>query len=250
HCLFLIDNGTVWICGQNYAWQLGHSEKSLAPIPNLANIIQVAAGHGHSCFLHRDGTIWNCGNNTAGQLGRINENHYKVGQLKVLTDVIRITCGRFNSSFIKGDGSVWACGYNNGLTDAELRGSNTKVNLAVADIPPVRRIVEGYLNAVVFMADGSIYAYGLHDNGEILRPSSDRRPNVGPVALENTPIGRPTTDYEPGTLLIQHNTKHFKPAVKVYDDGRNQITLAPELVYQVEGNEAIPKDFELRGVNP
>ena len=60
------DSGTVWVWGLSYTiWDAtgGNDIQSLVPIPvpNLANVVQVAAGHRHSLALLGDGTVWDSG---------------------------------------------------------------------------------------------------------------------------------------------------------------------------------------------
>ena len=78
HCLFLMENGTVWATGYNTYGELGNGTTTNASHPTqvidvdgsaLSYVKAVGAGGDHSVFLKEDGTVWTVGKNTSGQLG-------------------------------------------------------------------------------------------------------------------------------------------------------------------------------------
>ena len=86
HNLALTAHGGVYAWGENDTSQLGDGTTDPHPLPvlvkdppgpsngvlplrNLTGVIAVAAGFGHSLALSADGTVWAWGSNDAGQLG-------------------------------------------------------------------------------------------------------------------------------------------------------------------------------------
>ncbi|WP_371876541.1 RCC1 domain-containing protein, partial [Pyxidicoccus fallax] len=74
HSLHVAADGTAWAWGGNGVGQLGlgdFSHQHLAPtrVPELTDVVGVAAGDRHSLALRADGTVWAWGGNANGQLG-------------------------------------------------------------------------------------------------------------------------------------------------------------------------------------
>jgi alpha-tubulin suppressor-like RCC1 family protein len=73
----LRSDGTVWAWGFNANNELGNvnlptsmSTVSVPTrVPELNDVVQIAAGANHACALKRDGTVWCWGSNGSGQIG-------------------------------------------------------------------------------------------------------------------------------------------------------------------------------------
>jgi hypothetical protein len=85
----------------------------------VSDVIDVAAGAGHTVALKKDGTVWAWGDNDYGELGdgtqTLREAPVQVkGEDGVgyLTGVIAVEAGETHVMALKGDGTVWAWGKN------------------------------------------------------------------------------------------------------------------------------------------
>ncbi|MCX6377983.1 MAG: Ig-like domain repeat protein, partial [Armatimonadetes bacterium] len=92
-------------------------------VPNLNNVIQIAAGGYHSLFLKSDGSVWSAGFNTSGQLGDGTSIDSPTPQAVTgLSNIVQICAGESHSLALKSDGTVWAWGIN---TEGEIGDGTT-----------------------------------------------------------------------------------------------------------------------------
>eukprot|EP01091_Cochliopodium_minus_P002752 TRINITY_DN12606_c0_g1_i1.p1 TRINITY_DN12606_c0_g1~~TRINITY_DN12606_c0_g1_i1.p1 ORF type:complete len:321 (-),score=46.53 TRINITY_DN12606_c0_g1_i1:28-990(-) len=122
HCLFLKDNGEVWVMGCNKFLQCGYSRdtKYLAT-PQLLmtdkNIFDICCGYKNSFVLRYDEkrkTVMTCfGFNGFGQLGKSN----KITQFEPFSDtsfsnLASVHCGENHTLLLTRNGDVYSAGYN------------------------------------------------------------------------------------------------------------------------------------------
>lgn len=125
-------NGNGWAWGRNSSGQLGDGSSAAyrntpVAIGSLDSIVFVAAGGSHSMALRSDGTVWSWGSNERGQLG---DGNYGVGA---------------NSS-----------------TPVQVRveGDHTAISGVTA-------ISAGQNHSLALMADGTVWAWGANDYGQL-----------------------------------------------------------------------------------
>jgi len=198
HALFLLEDGTVRAVGSNYYGQLGDTTTTDRNIPvpvlgpnnaPLTNIVAVSAGGLHSLFLAADSTVWAVGSSYDGQLGDPATNNQQVRRVvKVkgpdgtssLRGVIAIAAGGRHSLFLTKDGRVWATGRNNEgqLGDGTRQNRSVVVSVVKADGSPfdsVIAIAAGHQHSLFLRQDGSVWAVGDNDEGQLGDGTLQRR---------------------------------------------------------------------------
>ncbi|MFH1282651.1 MAG: T9SS type A sorting domain-containing protein [bacterium] len=178
YALALADDGSVWGWGENSDGQLGDGTKIdkniLVQVINLQNkkIIAVSAGKIHSLALADDGSVWAWGDNGDGKLGdgTVNDSAVPV-KVAGLEDkkIVAIAASYVHSVVLGEDGSVWAWGHNvNGeLGNGTKTNSNIPVQVIGLEDKTIIGVAVGYDHTLVLTRDGSVWAWGRHDNGEL-----------------------------------------------------------------------------------
>jgi hypothetical protein len=128
--LVLLDDGTVYGCGNNGVGQLGdgttggpnNEQLTLTPmdlsmISLGRKVINIACGSIHTIILLDDGTVYGCGDNEYGQLGDGNSGfgNYSDTLVQMILygeKAINIACGSAHTIVLLNNGYVYACGNN------------------------------------------------------------------------------------------------------------------------------------------
>ena len=176
HSLGLQANGTLWAWGDT----LLDVNPFLIPtrVGNASNWVALAAGATHSLGIRSDGTLWAWGWNTYGQLG-LGISDQKVttatqvwpgtNWLAVASSGGSDGSGGDYSLAIRSDGTLWAWGDN---SDGELGQGYADANQHLSPIQVGfannwAAIAGGAWHCLGLRSDGSLWAWGLNDQGEI-----------------------------------------------------------------------------------
>jgi alpha-tubulin suppressor-like RCC1 family protein len=199
HTLALRRDGRVFGWGANSYGGLGNVTGSGSTYPTemvnengtgpLGAIISIAAGDYHSLMLGANGRVFATGYNVSGQLGdNTTTNRSRPvrvvgpGGSGALTDVVSIAAGGQFSLGLKFDGTVFAWGQNsygqlgdNTTTDRHAPvpvvgpgGAGTLANVAT--------VAAGRNHALAVKFDGTVWAWGLNDNGQLGDNTGVNRP--------------------------------------------------------------------------
>jgi len=209
--LALDSNGKVWAWGQNTGGELGNGTITDSSVPvrvndtNLANVVAIAAGGGHSLAIDSSGNAWSWGSGGTGELGDGTSTSrsvpVRVSNSTGLGTVVAIEAGADHSLAIDSNGNAWAWGANfyGGLGNGQYPlvsvvpsrvSSNTGMGTVVA--------IEGGAmhHSVAIDSRGNVWAWGYNANGQLGDGSTTN--GVVPVPVIMTNILNGVGDIGPG----------------------------------------------------
>ncbi|MGH7963450.1 MAG: RICIN domain-containing protein [Candidatus Binatia bacterium] len=203
HGLALLESGRVYTWGSQDWYQLGNNKWEDSPIPIAVTelpdrkrnpVTAIAAGGWYSLALLSDGTVYAWGANDWGQLGRgatTGQVYNAPAKVQGLPDSQRnpVTAmdagGWINLALLK-DGTVyfWGAGdwYQNG-SNQSLAAWTSAVRMPGLPDPqenPVTAIAAGGWHSLVLLKDGTVYAWGANNFGQLGRGSTDAVPTYTP----------------------------------------------------------------------
>jgi len=148
----------------------GTTNNSSTPlqVPNLSQVVALAAGYGHSLALRSDGTVWAWGDNSYGQLGNgTTTNSSTPVQVSGLSGIVAISAGGYHSLALRSDGTVWAWGENSfgQLGNGTATDSYTPVH--VSSSSGIVAISAGGSHSLAVRSDGTVWAWGNNFAGEL-----------------------------------------------------------------------------------
>ena len=186
HSLALKD-GTVWSWGCNDSGQLGNNSSSdgYYPMPiytgsGLTGVVTaVDAGYKHSLAL-TNGSVWAWGEDSQGQLGcnSTKDKSHPVqvqgpGNVGYLSGITEVAAGRYHSLAVRDDGSLWSWGggwygqlgvnsNNDHSTPVQVHGPGN-----VGHLSGVTSVAAGDYHSLAVTSDGSVWAWGNNDSGQL-----------------------------------------------------------------------------------
>ncbi len=193
HTMALKGDGTVWTWGYNGFDQLGDglfvSQRTTplqvkGPLGTgiLGGVSAIDGGSFHTLCVRVDGTVWAWGRNEYGQLGDGTTTTRKTpvqvkgpGGVGVLTGVTAVAGGLGHTIALKSDGTVWAWGNNDygqlgdgtgGVADrytpVQVKGPG-----GVGVLTGVTAIASGSYSSIALQGDGTVWAWGWNDTGQL-----------------------------------------------------------------------------------
>ncbi|MBI5863443.1 MAG: hypothetical protein HZB38_02805 [Planctomycetes bacterium] len=171
HSVAVLADGTAWSWGTHFLGN-GTSADSATPVQvnDLADVVAAEANGWLSAMaLYAHGHVWTCGSNYQGMLGYPVPNGIALipGQVN-LECVVDISMGRYHAAAVASDGSLWMWGTNyNGELGQGTTGGASETPLRVTDLTDVVDVDCGYAHTLALRADGTLWACGWNQYGQL-----------------------------------------------------------------------------------
>ena len=170
------DNGTLWAWGHNYSGQLGDgttdNKSSPIQVGSDTNWSSISCGDYHIAAIKTDGTLWIWGSNYNYQLGTNNGyNAWESSPVQTSiggNDWVSVSCGYSHTVALKSNGTMWTWGngYNGQLGDDETNTRSYPVMNNYGE-DTWSKIYAGYNCTFGIKNDGTLWSFGLNDNGTL-----------------------------------------------------------------------------------
>ena len=221
HTVVLMNDGTVYGCGNNTVGQLGNASSGnqyttltqMTSMPSGKTAIAVGCGaystNGFTIVLMSDGTVYGTGSNGAGQLGT--GDYTDKTSLTLMTGIpsgkkaIAISCGSNFTIVLMSDGTVYGTGNNN---DGEIgngsNGGSLKYNTLtqMTSVPSGKLAVAiscGELHTIVLLNDGTVWGTGYNSVGQLgIGNTTSPKPNL--TQMTSFPVGKTVSYIACGTI--------------------------------------------------
>lgn len=191
HSVALASDGRVYSAGSNFFGQLGtgttgDSSDVFVPVETAGTpmagktITQVAAGAFHSVALASDGSMYSWGYGANWQLGSgradIEPKPVRVviaGTPLAGKEIAQISASSDNTMILTTDGGLYGWGNNEhgelgiGSTDPQLTAVPVKTAGTPMEGKRITQIAMGGMSMTALASDGSVYAWGSHDWGQL-----------------------------------------------------------------------------------
>jgi YD repeat-containing protein len=135
------------------------------------NVAQVSAGSCHGLAVKSDGTVWAWGGNFAGALGNGTTGTTPQAtpiQVTGLTGVTQVAAGYLHSLALRSDGTVWAWGSDDfGEIGNGTIGHNQTTPVQVVGLTNVVKIAAGGYFSLALRSDGTVWAWGENNTGQL-----------------------------------------------------------------------------------
>ena len=139
----------------------------------------ILCGSQHTFILKANGDLWATGDNSSGQLGLSATTGTSVKSFKKVNvdNVKQVICGDNFSYILKKDGTVWACGnnYYGQLGLGYNSSSNDIYFFKNIDITDVQQIACGGSHTMILKTDGTLWATGYNNYGQLGLGDTDTR---------------------------------------------------------------------------
>lgn len=174
HTVALKEDGTVWTWGNNESGQLGDGTEidkgEPVQVKGIEGVKAIAAGEWHTVALKEDGSIWAWGDNEDGQLGdgRVIATNKPVQAIDI-EEVVAIASGNCFTVALKQDGTVWTWGlyfYYDPIENVDIAMTSTQP-VCKEGIEDVKAIAAGTYNSFAIKEDGTVWAWGSNDSGQL-----------------------------------------------------------------------------------
>jgi alpha-tubulin suppressor-like RCC1 family protein len=201
HSLAVDRDGAVWAWGLNNAGQVLGIEphdatRTIPPtrVPDLPNVIAVAAGFNFGVALTADGEVWAWGGDGRRALAPRGEGRASRRPLPIagLPRIVAIAVGSHHALAVDEAGRVWGWGANFARQLGQAEPENPLQPLPVPALSRVRTVAGGDRYSVALTQEGQVWTWGTHglrsNAGADAGTGRDEVPIVVPLPLAATAI--------------------------------------------------------------
>jgi alpha-tubulin suppressor-like RCC1 family protein len=190
HTVAIKLDGSVWTWGSNTRGQLGDGTTTdrSTPVQVGEGFASVAAGGTHTLAVKTDRTLWAWGDNSSGQVGdgtgpRLTPQTTPV---RIGVGYVSVAAGGMHSLAVMMDGTLWGWGANNrrqatGAPSADFYASPERTWVASDEVVSV---AAGGFHSVAVRTDGSLWAWGLNDHGQLGDGAATGYPSSGRIGTD------------------------------------------------------------------
>jgi alpha-tubulin suppressor-like RCC1 family protein len=130
---------------------------------------QVSTGSLHALLLKNDGSVWSWGYNWYGQLGVGSKVDSKSPvQISSVTGFLQVSAGSTYSVGLKNNGTAWSWGSNDQSQLGIPTSGPTMLNPSrITGLTGLTAVAAGNTHALALRADGTVWAWGSNNYGEL-----------------------------------------------------------------------------------
>jgi alpha-tubulin suppressor-like RCC1 family protein len=232
HALALNADGRLYAWGGDEVGQVGDGARPLrspvvqvTPLPGGATVVGGAAGGSHSLARGSDGLLYAWGFNEYGQLGEqavtVETSPVPVPGLPAGVTITSVSGGTDYSLAVGSDGKLYAWGRNDsGQLGVQTIASHDEprvvTGLSLSGIS-VSTVVAGLSHSLALAGDGSVYAWGNNQFGQL--GTGDLLERSAPTPVTGLPPGIPISAVAAG----QYHSLALASNGTVYAWGRNDM---------------------------
>ncbi|MGL3150672.1 hypothetical protein ACSS7Z_09955 [Microbacterium sp. A82] len=239
HSVALAEDGTAYAWGYNRYGQLGDDtiDDSNVPvrvqIPDGVTVTQVSAGGSHSVAVDSDGTAYAWGSNGNGRLGddTIDDSNVPVRvQIPDGVTVTQVSAGGSHSVAVDSDGTAYAWGSNSDgrLGDDKTTDSNVQVQVQMPAEVTVTQVSAGTYHSVALTEDGTAYAWG-HNNYGQLGDGTDMDSDTPVPVLTDTTVTGVSFGGDSATNLVNNGDGSWTATTPPHAAGPVDVVVSWEL---------------------
>lgn len=233
-------DGNLWGWGTNYDGRLGDGTQRDRVVPQLigTGFASASTGNTQSFGIKADGSLWAWGSNDFGQLG-LGDTVNRNVPTKVGDGYAAVSAGAEHTLALKLDGSLWTWGRNrfgqlgNGLFETRFGQQANPLPIKIGD--GYVAIKAGYHHCLALKADGSLWAWGWNDYGQVGDGTQESRAtpiNVANniAAIQSAGIASIVTSRDDKTYVWGYNGANYRE-YNVLQGGTSQHNLLrPQLL--------------------
>ncbi|MGY1552354.1 RCC1 domain-containing protein [Microbacterium sp. A588] len=243
HSIAVAEDGAAYAWGNNTYGELGNGRTAFMPVQVPVQVsaevsfTQVSAGSAYSLAVADDGAAYAWGSNRFGRLGNGTATEIQVpnpvpGRVQMPDEVTftQVSAGMLHSVAVDEDGTAYAWGYNyvGELGDGKNTDSHVPVRVEMPDQATFTQVSASSAYSAALTEDGTAYAWGDNDYGQLGDGTKDQRNVPTPVLTDATVTGV-SFGGESATNLVDNGDESWTATTPPHDAGPVDVVVSWEL---------------------